>query len=241
VEYGDRLEITTPEGVRLDLLLAGLGSRFMAAVVDLCLQSLIALAGGLLIYSTTDGGIRTLLFSLGAFLLLFAYDVSFEVLAAGRTPGKRWNGLRVVRETGAPITFSTSAIRNVLRLVDILPVFYGVGMISIFFSRHNQRLGDLAAGTVIARERTGGDRRPAPVVPAGPPLADRQVFGWDTSAITAADLATVRSFLERRATLTPGARAQLAQTLADRLRAKVAGAPVLEPEPFLEELLAQRD
>jgi hypothetical protein len=67
------------------------------------------------------------------------------------------------------------------------------------------------------------------------------VQGWDTSAVTAQDLATVRSFLERRATLTAGARAHLAQTLADTLRAKVAGAPPLEHEAFLERLAQERD
>ena len=140
-----------------------------------------------------------------------------------------------MRDTGAPVTFVTSAIRNVLRLIDILPGVYGIAMISIFVTRHNQRLGDLAAGH---------DRRPRAHARAAARVHRRaapRVYGWDTSAITAEDLAIVRSFLDRRATLNPGARAQLATDLATRLRAKVAGAPDLEPEPFLETLVATRD
>ena len=82
----------------------------------------------------------------------------FEVLGGGRTPGKRWTGLRVVRSGGRRSRFTRSAMRNILRLIDILPGFYGVGMAVIFVTPHNQRLGDLAAGTLVVRDRHG-DRR----------------------------------------------------------------------------------
>lgn len=241
MESGDRLSITTPEGVQLDLALAGLGSRFIATSIDILIQLAIAILGVLGISAAFDGGVQILLFSIGGFLILFAYDVAFEVLAGGRTPGKRWTGLRVVRESGAPVTFVTSAIRNVLRIVDFLPAAYGIGMIAVFFSAHNQRLGDLAAGTVVSRERLGGRKRESVAPAAQPPLASGALQGWDASAINAQELAAVRSFLERRATLTAGARAHLAKTLADRLRPKVAGAPPLEHEAFLERLALERD
>jgi uncharacterized RDD family membrane protein YckC len=234
MEYGDRLTITTPEGVAVDLELANIGSRFLAALLDVLIQGGIGLVAVLIAVAALDGGALALVLSIGAFLLLFGYDVAFEVRNHGRTPGKRAAGLRVVRDTGAPVTFVTSAIRNVLRLIDILPAFYGVAMIAIFFTRRHQRLGDIAAGTLVVRELP----TPAAVSPSAPPA---RVYGWDTSAVTAEDVAVVRQFLDRRATLGPGPRAQLATDLAARLRAKVAGAPPQPDEQFLEALAASRD
>ncbi len=235
MEYEDRLTIRTPEGVDVELALANIGSRFMAGALDLLIQVAVGLAGGLLLAALLDGGLFTLFGSIGLFLLLFGYDVTFEVANRGQTPGKRAAGLRVLRASGAPVTFVTSAIRNVLRVIDILPIFYGVAMTFIFFTSRHQRLGDLAAGTIVVR-----DQRPAPVV--APAMGEpARVYGWDTSAITPDELAIVRQFLDRRASLSPGARTQLAGDLATRLRPKVAGAPDLSPEDFLEALASSRD
>ena len=241
VQQGDRLTITTPEGVQLDLTLANVGSRFIAQCFDIVIELLIAFAGAVLIALLLDGGVAVLFYSVGAFLILFGYDVAFEVWAGGRTPGKRWTGLRVLQESGAPVTFVPSAIRNVLRLIDFLPVAYGIGVTAIFFTDHNQRLGDLAASTIVVRERHGGRQPSTTLAVPDPSVPGTGRLAWDISAVTPQDLAMVQSFLERRATLTPGARAHLAQTLADRLRAKIAGAPPLEHEAFLERLAAERE
>ena len=101
---------------------------------------------------------RCALFSIVFFLVFFGYDVLFEVRSRGRTPGKRWTGLRVVRTGGQPVTFVPSCVRNVMRLVDFLPALYAIGMLSIFVTPRNQRLGDLAAGTLVMRDRPGGMR-----------------------------------------------------------------------------------
>ena len=77
----------------------------------------------------SGGGFAAAIFVLCLFVLFAGYDVAFEVLNSGRTPGKSLNGLRVVRESGAPVTFGASAVRNVLRLVDFLPGWYLVGII----------------------------------------------------------------------------------------------------------------
>src|SRR6476659_3481043 len=154
MEYEDRVRISTPEGVDVELTLAGIGSRFIAAIFDFMIQFSIVLAAAILLGVTGGdrGGI-----SFAAFILVFfGYDVLFEVRSRGRTPGKRWTGLRVVRTGGAPVTFVPSCVRNVMRLVDILPALYAIGMASIFITRQNQRLGDLAAGTLIVRDRPGG-------------------------------------------------------------------------------------
>lgn len=252
MEYEDRLSISTPEGVELELTLAGVGSRFTASLIDHAIQGLLVIATIVLFAQLSDVGtsgaqvegddgvsaaLGAAVIALWTFLVFFVYDVLFEVRAGGRTPGKRLTGLRVVRSGGQPVGFVTSAIRNVVRIVDALPGFYGVAMAVMFASRRNQRLGDIAAGTVVVRERTGG-RRPASAPVAQAPAPGRpDPLGWDVSAVSADDVATVRRFLERRSQITPAARHELAGALADRLRPRVAGAPDgLEPEAFLEAL-----
>ena len=239
MEYEDRVRIATPEGVDVELTLAGIGSRFIAAIFDFMIQFSIVLAAAILLGVTGGdrGGISFAAFSLVFFLVFFGYDVLFEVRSRGRTPGKRWTGLRVVRTGGAPVTFVPSCVRNVMRLIDILPAFYAIGMISISATRQNQRLGDLAGGTLVVRERPGGMRSTEAAPRYAPPVAD----GWDVSAVSSRDIGTVRQFLDRRRALAGGPREELARELEQRLRPLVAGAPEgLEPEEFLERLSAAK-
>lgn len=245
MDYEDRLSIATPEGVTIDLVLAGVGSRFAAAIIDLGIQVLLvaaifALAGNL----ADEGGLAAALAVLGSFLVFMGYDVLFETLASGRTPGKRWTGLRVVRSDGGPVGFVTSSVRNLCRIVDILPGAYFVGMVFVLASKHNQRLGDLAAGTLVVRERLGGrsrrrrSRRAAVIAPLPVP---EDAVRWDVSAVTEDELATVRRFLDRRDSLVPEARSRLAIDLAGRLGPKVVGpVPGLPPEQFLVGLAAAK-
>src|SRR5918992_3138493 len=147
MELEDRLTITTPEGVELDLQLAGLGSRFMAQLLDLLIKAMSIL---LIALTLSIAGLTGVAIMLPAFfLVVYAYDVVFETFANGRTPGKRASRLRVVRVGGEPVDFMTSAIRNVLRLIDGAPLGYIPGVISILMTKRNQRLGDLAAGTIV--------------------------------------------------------------------------------------------
>ena len=241
-EYDDRLTISTPEGVELTLTLAGVGSRFIAAIVDAVIQWGLIAAAGVLLFSTDGLGLgentAAAIFALVFFLLLFGYDVAFEVLASGRTPGKRWNGLRVVRVGGQPIGFLASTIRNLLRVVDLLPAAYLVGITSIFVTRKNQRLGDIVAGTLVVRERRSAAQTPGTLASSGRP-ASEALATWDTSAITSVELGAVRDFLDRRGAIAPEARRSVAATLEARLRPKVAGVPDdLHGERFLEELAA---
>ncbi|HUZ15879.1 MAG TPA: RDD family protein [Gaiellaceae bacterium] len=237
--FEDRLTLDTPEGVQLELTLAGVGSRFTAALVDYLIQGAVLLALGLVLgygagINPGAGGFAAAIFAVCFFLVFTGYDVSFEVLNSGRTPGKRLNGLRVVRENGAPVTFATSAVRNVLRLVDILPGWYLVGIASILITGRNQRLGDLAAGTIVIRDR----RVLPPEVRVSPSLG---VPAWDTSAIRQEELDTVVAFLSRRDALEYGARMQLARELASRLRPRIGGSVGGESdELFLERLVAAK-
>jgi uncharacterized RDD family membrane protein YckC len=237
VTYEDRVSIPTPEGVELELVLAGIGSRMVGAMVDALLKMVVLLALWLVtgaLASDSGGGFVVLAGIVASFLVFWGYDVAFETLASGRTPGKRAAGLRVVRLGGEPVGFLASAVRNLLRLVDMQPgLLYAVGAGTIFFSQRNQRLGDLAAGTLVVRERRAPQATgwsPAPDFA----IADRYA-AWDVSGVTSYELVTVRRFLERRWHLDPGARNRLAWELSERLRPKVAGAPPnLHPEQFLE-------
>jgi uncharacterized RDD family membrane protein YckC len=239
MEYEDRVRISTPEGVDVELTLAGIGSRFIAATLDLMVQGAVLLAAGLLLgVIGGDGeGWSVAAFSIVFFLVFFAYDVLFEVRSRGRTLGKHWTGLRVVRTGGRPVTFVPSCVRNVMRIVDVLPAMYAIGMLSIFVTGRNQRLGDLAAGTLIVRERPGG----LPYVSTPFPASTVDAVGWDVSAVSASDIGTVRQFLARREELELGARDDLANDLERRLRPLVAGAPEgLDAEDFLERLSAAK-
>jgi uncharacterized RDD family membrane protein YckC len=237
--FEDRLTLDTPEGVQLELTLAGVGSRFAAGLIDFLIQALILVALWVLLVQIIGidpgaSGFAVAIVILSSFILFMGYDVAFEVLNAGRTPGKRANGLRVVRESGAPVNFSSSAVRNVMRLIDILPAWYLIGISSILITKRNQRLGDLAGGTLVVR-----DRRALPPELHIPPSQASQA--WDTSAIRPDELDTVASFLARRYQIDHGARVQLARELAGRLRPRVGGSVTAESdELFLERLVAAK-
>ena len=245
MEYEDRLTISTPEGVELELTLAGLGSRTIAGLIDLLLKALViaalAVALGFALRGAAglSGDVAAAILAPLSFIAYIGYDVLFETRGGGRTPGKRLAGLRVVRAGGQPIGFLASAVRNAIRLIDGVPLMYVPGMISILATRRNQRLGDLAAGTVVIRDRVGG-RSDGPLAPTLPAL-DEQAAVWDVSGVTAEEIAAVRRFLERRDDLTSEARGDLAVQLADRLRTKVPGAPEGDAaEDFLERLAAAK-
>jgi uncharacterized RDD family membrane protein YckC len=237
--FEDRLTIETPEGVPLELTLAGVGSRFASALLDYIFQFIILVALALVLsygagFSPGSSSVSAAFWVVGFFAVFWGYDVAFEVLNSGRTPGKAANGLRVVRESGAPVTFGPSAVRNVIRIIDLIPGTYLVGITSILVTKRNQRVGDLAAGTLVIREA----RKLPPEVLVSPSV---QAPAWDTSAIGQQDLDTVAAFLARRHELAAGARIQIAAELAGRLRPKVGGATAGDgDEMFLERLLAAK-
>ena len=159
VGFEDRLAIATPEGVEIELTLAGLGSRFIAGMIDFAIR-LLPLIALLVLVDPRTGAIGAAIFAIADFGLQFFYYVLFETLGGGRTPGKRATGLRVVRSGGRPVTFVRSMLRNIMRVIDAF-AFYFVGMVTIFITNNNQRLGDLAADTLVVRDRHGDRRRGA--------------------------------------------------------------------------------
>jgi len=246
-DYEDRLAIATPEGVRIELVLAGLGSRFTAALLDLVLKAVLFAAVVLL--STILGEIGVVIASVGSLVIYLGYDIAFEVLAGGRTPGKRRTGLRVLRADGRSVDLLSSAIRNVVRLVDGLLLLYLPGMVSILVTRRNQRLGDLAGGTIVVNE-AGGRALPAatfapeqddiPMPAFLPPAGAASTL--DVTAVTAQDVGTLRAFLARREGLEASARADLAARLSGAVRPRIGGATEhLGPEELVERVVAAKD
>jgi uncharacterized RDD family membrane protein YckC len=239
MDYEDRRTIATPEGVQLALPLAGIGSRFMALLLDSIIGTVIAVIA-ILAAGAIGGATATAIVAAAAFLVLYiGYHVVFEVAGGGRTPGKRASGLRVVMDSGASIGLRASLIRNLTRLIEGLPFSYLPAMISVIATRNNQRIGDLFAGTLVVRE----PRRVSAAV-AGPALPDvplERFASWDVTAVGEAESTAVRAFLDRRYELEPGARAALAAQLAGHMRPLVAGVrPGLSDETFLEYLAAAK-
>lgn len=235
MQYEDRISIPTPEGVALEMTLAGMGSRAVAGAIDLVFKGL--LVGVILIVVLGLLGSRGPIILVPAIgLTLLLYDVCFETLRGGRTLGKSIGGLRVVRSSGGPVDLVASMIRNVMRLVDGIVLSYVPTIVSIAVTRRNQRPGDLAADTIVIRERRAIDREQPRFGSSalGAPAHAAAGASWDVSAVPAQDIATVRAFLERREGLAAPARERLAAQLEGALRPRVGGADVTDPERFLE-------
>ena len=154
---GDELVIATPELVTFEYQLAGIGSRILAQLIDFPVQVLLltlAVVGALALGSLFNNGNLALIVALvAAFLLVWGYYIVCESAWSGQTLGKRVFGLRVVGDHGEPISVSQSFIRNLVRIVDFLPGFYGIGLVVLFLNGRGKRLGDMAAGTVVVREK----------------------------------------------------------------------------------------
>ena len=235
----ERSGIVTPEAVVLEFETAGMASRMLASLLDGVIQ-LAGLLGILLAsFAATElgadfGGVGTAFLYLTVFLLLFAYPAGFETLWRGRTPGKAALGLRVVTIEGGPIRFRHASIRAILGLVDKYFFSAVPGVLALLLTPRNQRLGDLVAGTIVLRERSGA-KAPQAVTFAPPPGLESYVASLDVSGLDRADYVTIRSFLLRAGTLAPAVREPLARQLAGPLvdRLRTSPPPGLPPDLFL--------
>ncbi|MEX1023573.1 MAG: RDD family protein [Planctomycetota bacterium] len=177
--------VETPEGVELALHVAGPYPRAIAWGFDLVIRFAVAFGAGLVlgIFGALGQGLMLLI----SFALVFLYPVLFEVLGAGATPGKRIVGLSVVQTDGAPVGWTPSVARNLVRFADFLPPIYGAGLVSMLLSPDFQRLGDRAAGTLVVHTVKAGRARPLPKAPVRAPA----------QALLAAERRTVDSFAAR--------------------------------------------
>jgi uncharacterized RDD family membrane protein YckC len=194
----------TPEGIEIWIRTAGLPARGCAFLIDMMLQGLsVSIFAAVL---QIAGGFGQGLLLISVFLIQWFYPVLFELLPGAATPGKRVMGLHVLMANGLPITPAGSLIRNLTRVVDMLPALYAFGILSLLLRGDARRLGDLAAGTVVAYRPSLEHARFAPAVPQAPrvALSERQ-----QRAITA--------FAARIERLTPE-RAEEIAALAARVR-----------------------
>lgn len=148
--------VQTPEGIDLHLRTAGLLPRSLAWLIDGLIRAAMYVAISLAFLPL--GGMGAGLFLLITFMVEWFYPVLFEVLRDGRTPGKSAYGIKVIHDDGTPVGWNASLIRNFLRVVDILPFFYGFGIISMMLNRDFKRLGDLAAATLVVYYETNKQR-----------------------------------------------------------------------------------
>jgi uncharacterized RDD family membrane protein YckC len=243
---GDGLVVATPERVAFEYRVAGIGSRFLAQVIDTLIMAAALTAVGFVCVGIAASGnsqLALLVFVVFIFLLVFGYFALFEGIWSGQTVGKRALKLRVVGEHGEPVSTGQVLIRNFVRIVDFLPAWYGIGIVVLFANGRGKRLGDLAAGTLVVRDRDPvrlrdlARRAEAATVPAAP-QERRSIWGQDraptplpsTTAVPGHPCAAaarqlqpelrrfVRAYATRRAGLSWERRAWLADRVGDQLR-----------------------
>jgi len=254
----ETLVIETPERVPLHFALASIGNRFLACAIDHTIQVLTGVLMFLAFkiiadYSSLGDRLSNApkwviaLLILLLFLLMSGYFAFFEWIWSGQTPGKRWLKLRVIREDGRPITFFEATVRNLLRDFDIMPApFYSIGLISVFVSDKDQRVGDMVAGTVVVREREA--EAPAFAQLFASPVSDPALrrsfqpvaFTANINSLTESEIEVVETFLRRRWDLDDLPRQWMAWRVSMPFLYKLRpeyDLPSFTYEGFLEELL----
>jgi uncharacterized RDD family membrane protein YckC len=241
----DKLTIDTPEQTALEFPLAGIGSRFLAMTIDTAIQLgvgfilFIALAlaiPAMRVFGSIAPQWAIAIMIVAVFTIYYGYFAFFEAAWNGQTPGKRYANLRVMKDDGRPISPYDAITRNLLRIVDQLPAFYGIAILSVFFSKQNKRLGDFVAGTVVVHEKTVEAARPFLEI-----RPDDSSAAYDVSRITTDELRLIETFLQRRDTFDPALRgsmaSQISTRIAQKLEVKVYGWPA--NEKFLEAVHSQ--
>lgn len=239
----EKLSIETPEQIALEFPLASAGSRFLALAIDTLVQiggfavlALMALLAGVMRvdYESVLGTWALAAVIILGFLLYYGYYAIFETLWNGQTPGKRAIRLRVITTSGRPITVYEALLRNLLRIVDQIPGIYGVALISLFLTERHQRLGDLAADTVVVAEQPIA-RREVATPERAPAARGRSV------RLTAPELELIEAFLHRRHDLTDAVRSETAAAIAARVRRQLqlSATDATEDETLLEEVAAE--
>ena len=250
MESLDRLDIDTPEQISLELPLAGIGSRFLALTLDSLIQIgvvIVLTIFGVVVSRAYDqfSGAADKFFSetIGAivlivvpFCLYWGYFAFFEILWQGRTPGKRVAGIRVIHQTGRPMTAIECIGRNLMRAVDIFPGIYAVGLVCMMCNKQNRRVGDFVAGTIVVHDKaldsvspSWGDKRVGDkrFVDAAPP---------EFRKLTSDELVLIETYLNRRYDLDATVRLMTAQRIVAMISEKlgIPKPPEQRDDDFLE-------
>jgi len=210
--------VSLPEGVEITLQLAGPLARARAWLIDFACKMLLTMMIPPLLRLLGDTGEGAILVFL--FVAWILYPILFEALWSGATPGKRICALAVVNDDGTPIGWSAAFLRNVMRMADMLPIGYAVGIASMLLDRQFRRLGDLAAGTIVihreparAATKFAVAKLPAPVAP---PMG-----------LTALEQRAVLDFAERRRSWSDERAAEIAELAAPLVQGRT-GAEAVE-------------
>ncbi len=234
------LNIDTPENVVFGYEVVGIGSRFLAALIDTLIIGMLLLATNAILILVLVGGFDDLtsagsfvlgLLSLISFAFFWGYYIFFEMTWNGSSPGKRQVGIRVIRADGTPITLAESVIRNLVRLVDFLPGAYGLGLVTMFIDSKARRLGDLAANTLVVREQTAVSLETLakttapsnPVVSRAPGVAEQVANKLPVEKLTEADIQLAEALLQRYNDLPNGS--TLATQILNRLLERMEQPP----------------
>lgn len=247
---GEKLIIETPEQTSIEFPLAGIGSRFLAVLIDTAIQVAVAIVIGLLLVglgsgfgdvpfgksSSADVWVAAILVFL-YFLLTFGYFILFESIWNGQSPGKRLTHIRVIKDSGQPITAIDAVGRNLLRIIDQLPFAYGIGVLCAWLSPQSKRLGDYVAGTVVVHEKPLETVAP----PWGNAPAQSAAHQYGAKRLTPEEFALVETFLSRRSALDAGVRYDTAAGIVRRIEGKLTLPPERpSAEKLLEELSYER-
>jgi len=238
----DKLTIDTPEQVHLEFGLANLGSRFMAIFADTIIQIVVYLVLVILDETTLAGALFSRIGSyrvwvraviiIAYFCVFWGYFAAFEAFWKGQTPGKRWAGIRVIKDTGRPIDAFEAIARNFLRVVDFFPGFYGIGIVTMLLNSKNRRLGDFVAGTLVVHERTAKESD----LFFNTSLKAEAVL-YQATRLSVQEVELIETFLARRLDIPAEVRKQSAVRIAEMIGGKLGIGPESRPpdnENFLE-------
>lgn len=208
--------------------MAGVGSRFLALLIDTLIQvGVLIFAGlvftllnvaGLLKWAPLAGAWMLAGLITVAFLLLYGYFILFEIFWSGQTPGKRKIGLRVIKDSGRRLSPVESIGRNLLRIVDQLPGFYAIGILVALLNKQNKRLGDIVAGSIVVREASLAQIKQTWTRPKSQ-SASHAPLG--AGRLSDEDLILIESFLQRRYELSPDIRRRMAADIFRRVETKL--------------------
>ena len=244
----ENLNIDTPEQIALEFPLAGVGSRFLAIFIDSLIQAafflIIVLAfffvsvtfSSYLAWASSVAGAIALI--LVPFCIYWGYFAFFEIIWRGQTPGKKVAGIRVIHQSGRPMTAIEAIGRNLMRGIDFLPTVYAIGLITMLCNKENKRLGDFVAGTIVVHDKT----------------IENVQMTWSDSAkenpvatspeitkLSSEELILIETFLGRRYELEYNVRTATAQQIAGLVQQKtgIASGPEQSAENFLESVAKQ--
>jgi len=251
LESLDRLDIDTPEQISLELPLAGIGSRFLALTIDSLIQVglfiVLTIMGWILSMSYTELSgaadkflsetVGTIVVILVPFCLYWGYFAFFEILWQGQTPGKRVAGLRVIHQTGRPMTAIECIGRNLMRVIDMQPAaIYAVGLICMMCNKQNRRVGDFVAGTIVVHDKALDS-----ISPSWGSKTAADALQPELRKLSSDELVLIETYLNRRYDLDATVRNMTAQRIVTMISEKlgISKPPDQRDDDFLESVARQ--